>query len=197
MVNSLPTSYDNHNDFITLLLIDGINQILTDPMYPESKRIFEVEKKESDLADLRKNLKTLVDLYNDSHDLKIVMYPTSSSEEKFQVEIGFDLTTPVTMIGQKAIVKPGRKFWNTCYMTEYGSTDSACIPNDKVVVVNGFAYLDEDGKVLKRYYKPFEEISGDEGVVIDVYQPKIMLHICAADGADLGWISEKDVVGIK
>lgn len=182
--------FESHEDFCCALVLDGVDRIVTDPMYPDVSLSFKVELKDSDFEELNEKFLKIAELYNASNQLPIELEAKKISDEEFEVNIGFDVTKPVVTIGQNAIVRADRKFWEKPSMTgSYGNTSNLEI---KMVTVNGVAYVDEKGNVLESYYKPYNQISDKELVIDD--RPH-MLHICT-ENTDLGWISEYDVVGI-
>ena len=183
------SNFESHEDFCYVLVLAGIDRIVTDSMYPDASISFKVELKDSDFEELNKKFLKITELYNASNQLPIELDAKKNSDEEIEVTIGFDVTKPVVAVGQNAIVRADRKFWEKPSMTgSYGNTSNLEI---KRVTVNGVAYIDEKGN--ESYYKPYNQIAEKEQV-IDVNRPH-MLHICT-ENTDLGWTSAYDVVGI-
>ena len=121
----------------------------------------------------------IIDLYNHTHDLQLMMKASITCSEMLQIDVQSKkpdfIENMVILTGQLAHVKE-TMYWESAQ--NYGSGKNG-VTETRVVQVNGAAYLDENGEVQSSYY-------GKTPKQIEMWAPR-MLHICTED-TDLGWV---------
>lgn len=61
------------------------------------------------------------------------------------------------------------------------------LPEDKVVLINGLSYLDDEGNITSSFYKTYEEVKEQTMSNIIDHNSNYMLHVCTSE-RDLGWV---------
>ena len=127
----------------------------------------------------------VVDLYNHTHNLQITMTSEITSSNRLGITVRSEdpdfIKNMVTISGQLAHVKEDTRYWESSQY--YGTGKSGVIKAPQVVLVNGVAYLNEEGEVISSYY-------GTAPKNIERWAPR-MLHISVdmEEGRkDLGWV---------
>lgn len=208
----LPISYGdranigNKEDRYCVMLLETLNEKNTENVYHNQEYVSVglggIKLEEINYDRLLKKYQRIIDIYNESNNLHLVWEVKPLSFNCIQVDIEstnlIELSNTATMVGQKVILKPGTRYWESPLNDgsgEYGEVNknNIYIPKDGVVIVNGFVYYKDDTrkKIVESYYKPYNELKNNEcNIVLWNYR---MIHICT-ETMDLGWIYPENVI---
>lgn len=171
----------------------------------------QVYLEDTDYDTMCKKIQAVVDSYNVANEIKIKLYTRAYDNEPGHMQvIILSSNYPATYVGQTVEIKWGAIFyeksknfgegnWNTTFCIDYegyGFGIPEFIPEDYTVIINGISYLDDNGNIISRYYKTFEEIKV-QNIRIPIDTGKCyMLHVCTSKG-DLGWLVPEAVKAIS
>ena len=196
---------ENKEDLYVVMLVDGI----TKQQEMENNEYFDlviggIKRQMIDLNRLMQKFQDIIDIFNQYHEIQLVLEYTILNETYMQVNVKSTNVKEVVIpsfphIGKFVILKDGATYWESSKNFGSGNFGVATdnnrhIPENYTVMVNGFAYFDESKiNIVDFYYKPYNEV---EVMEIKVkYIEQLMLHICT-ETSDLGWVYAGDVVCI-
>jgi hypothetical protein len=198
---------DNKEDQCCVALIESINVRNKSHVYHDQEYIsvglVGIPMKGMNYNRLIQKYNEIIRIYNESNDLYLVWESKPLSGNCFQINVestnSIDMRNPATKVGQKVILKPGIKYWESAENDGSGKYDTVTknnthIPRGGVVTVNGYAYYTDDSRntIEELYYRSYSEIGDKEAHIIEPWRFR-MLHICTPT-TDLGWVYPEDVI---
>lgn len=103
----------------------------------------------------------------------------------------FNLKYPPTYIGEMVIAVNNFQFYSSAW--SFGSGRNGIGKANTRLIINGVAYLDEDGKITSSKYYSYSDLQEYYSaaivspISIDWTADYWMVHVCTLDGTDLGW----------
>lgn len=189
---------ENKEDFYCIMLIKSIDAPMMLPIYHNEEYIKVgfggIKLKEIDEDRLFLKYQQIINIYNVSNELQLVLESKILSENNMQFYVYstnvIECENLATEVGQLVKLKAGTNYWESCYNN--GSGNHNVISEDCVVTVNGVAYMDENWtNVVESYYKPYDELVEQEIVI----SKRRMLHVCT-ESTDLGWVYAEDALRV-
>lgn len=155
------------------------------------------EDADFDLDRLSKKVTAVVEYFHKTHDTFWTMTinihePTPGKYVQVDIEPHrFDLKYPPTYIGEMVIAVNNFQFyesaWNFC------SGSNGIGKANTRLIINGVAYLDEDGNITSSKYYSYSDLQEYYSaaivspISIDWTADYWIVHVCTLDGTDLGW----------
>lgn len=213
---ALPVSYidraniENKEDRCCVMLMECINVRNKAHVYHDQEYISVglggIRLEEIEYERMLKKYQKIIEIFNESNDLHLVWEAKPLSGNCFQINVestnSIEMRNPATKVGQKVILKPGIKYWESAANDGSGKYDTVTkkntyIPRGGVVTVNGYAYYTDDSRntIEELYYRSYSEIGDKEAHIVEPWRFR-MLHICTPT-TDLGWVYPEDVIMVR